>query len=414
MALTTVKGAVLNRGVNVKDYGAKGDGVTDDTAAFQAADALGILVYVPAPSVKYTFASPFTMSSPLEVDPSITWANLTDSGKLSFIGGRTSATGAIERVTDRIFIGEAASRMAGDSLSTDGGNTWFDNTNYPGYLAINGAVVNTNEAGATSPNYSFVSGLRSSNTTGSIIGLGSAIIVDDTNARGWGAIMEMQREDDTSKCNAIEIASKNKGNNTTCTPVTLASGGPVGDYGLWFAAGGDPVFGGSSVNPSTCAMAVLSNDNTWNTGIAFAQDGLTSGEAISLSSQGTGGAHRLQWYNSSGNSVFSVTSSASDTDNWTLNRNNTGISMQKGGTEILRVAGPASNVNGVNIYGGATGVPPQVASIGSDTNVDLRLVPKGTGVLRFGTHSAIGAETVTGYITIKDNSGTSRKIAVVS
>ncbi len=32
----------------------------------------------------------------------------------------------------------------------------------------------------------------------------------------------------------------------------------------------------------------------------------------------------------------------------------------------------------------------------------------------FGTHSAIGAETVTGYITIKDSGGTLRKVAVVS
>ena len=36
------------------------------------------------------------------------------------------------------------------------------------------------------------------------------------------------------------------------------------------------------------------------------------------------------------------------------------------------------------------------------------------GTVGFGTHSAIGAETVTGYITIKDSSGNSRKLAVVS
>lgn len=34
--------------------------------------------------------------------------------------------------------------------------------------------------------------------------------------------------------------------------------------------------------------------------------------------------------------------------------------------------------------------------------------------IRVGTHSAIGAETVTGYITVKDSGGTERKIAVVS
>jgi hypothetical protein len=42
------------------------------------------------------------------------------------------------------------------------------------------------------------------------------------------------------------------------------------------------------------------------------------------------------------------------------------------------------------------------------------LTPAGTGLLRFGTHSALGAETVTGFITIKDAGGTTRKVAVVS
>ena len=37
-----------------------------------------------------------------------------------------------------------------------------------------------------------------------------------------------------------------------------------------------------------------------------------------------------------------------------------------------------------------------------------------TGNVKFGAHSAIGAETVTGYITIKDAAGNLRKLAVVS
>lgn len=47
-------------------------------------------------------------------------------------------------------------------------------------------------------------------------------------------------------------------------------------------------------------------------------------------------------------------------------------------------------------------------------DIDLALTPKGTGRVRYGTHSAIGAETVTGYIEIKDAGGTVRKLAVVS
>lgn len=55
----------------------------------------------------------------------------------------------------------------------------------------------------------------------------------------------------------------------------------------------------------------------------------------------------------------------------------------------------------------------ETAGTGAD-NIDLTLTPAGTGVVQFGTHSALAAETVTGYITIKDAAGNSRKIAVVS
>lgn len=55
----------------------------------------------------------------------------------------------------------------------------------------------------------------------------------------------------------------------------------------------------------------------------------------------------------------------------------------------------------------------ETAGTGAD-DLDLQLTPAGAGRVRFGTHSALAGETVTGFITIKDASGTTRKLAVVS
>ena len=86
----------------------------------------------------------------------------------------------------------------------------------------------------------------------------------------------------------------------------------------------------------------------------------------------------------------------------------------KGEVRVSGLRDTATAENYVSIQGADTGGIPEISAGGSDTNLDLRLTPKGTGKVRFGTRSAIGAETVTGYITIKDAAGTSRKIAVVS
>lgn len=84
------------------------------------------------------------------------------------------------------------------------------------------------------------------------------------------------------------------------------------------------------------------------------------------------------------------------------------------GAESLRATKVTSQVNAVDAVGSIAGSPVEIRSRGSDTNVDLQFTPKGTGLVRFGAHSAIGAETVTGYITVKDAAGNTRKLAVVS
>lgn len=84
------------------------------------------------------------------------------------------------------------------------------------------------------------------------------------------------------------------------------------------------------------------------------------------------------------------------------------------GNEVLVGTVTASAVNYATVVPSATGNAVRVGCAGDDTDIDLMLSPRGTGVVQYGTHSALGAETVTGYITIKDGGGTVRKLAVVS
>lgn len=49
-----------------------------------------------------------------------------------------------------------------------------------------------------------------------------------------------------------------------------------------------------------------------------------------------------------------------------------------------------------------------------NTNANLALMPAGSGVLQFGTHSGLAGESLSGYITIVDATGVSRKLAVIS
>jgi hypothetical protein len=74
----------------------------------------------------------------------------------------------------------------------------------------------------------------------------------------------------------------------------------------------------------------------------------------------------------------------------------------------------ASTVNILALTGGATGNAPTLSVGGSDTNIDLALTPKGTGNVRFGTHTGTADVAITGYIEVKDSAGNVRKLAVIS
>ena len=83
-------------------------------------------------------------------------------------------------------------------------------------------------------------------------------------------------------------------------------------------------------------------------------------------------------------------------------------------TPQFKIAHTASAVNYLQVTGAITTAAPSLAAAGSDTNIDLTLTPKGTGNVRFGTLTANADAPITGYITIKDSGGTTRKLAVIA
>jgi hypothetical protein len=77
----------------------------------------------------------------------------------------------------------------------------------------------------------------------------------------------------------------------------------------------------------------------------------------------------------------------------------------------FQICSRASSVNYFRSNPATTGNAPELSVQGSDTNINLKLVPQGTGTVQFGTYTA-GVVAQAGYITITDAGGTSRRLLV--
>jgi hypothetical protein len=86
---------------------------------------------------------------------------------------------------------------------------------------------------------------------------------------------------------------------------------------------------------------------------------------------------------------------------------------QAGGARQFQINNTTSAVNYPIVTGAAAGGTPVLSVDGSDTDIDIRFTPKGAGFVRFGTYTA-GALSIAGYIEIRDAGGTIRRLAVVA
>ncbi len=112
--------------VNVNDYGARGDGVTDDTSAFQTAAATGKQVFVPKPGSFYLVTGPISMRNTIAGDGSMPTIKMR--------GANGDSEHQILRYTDQHF----ASMAYVQGLTLDG---QWNGTTTPGGEYAHGIII---------------------------------------------------------------------------------------------------------------------------------------------------------------------------------------------------------------------------------------------------------------------------------
>jgi hypothetical protein len=106
----------------------------------------------------------------------------------------------------------------------------------------------------------------------------------------------------------------------------------------------------------------------------------------------------------------SATVQVPDGSSITFNTISGSTSAPAGNTQF-KINHTTNAVNYIQATGAVTTGAPELSAQGSDANINLKLTPKGTGVLQFGTYTA-GILAQAGYITITDAAGTSRRLLV--
>ena len=329
-----------------------------------------------------------------------------------------ASTGSVRRVPSRLFIGDAVA-SSGNSTQTAGHESWlFDS--FGAYWLERGAQMFTLPE---SPGYigSVTAARTSTADTAAGVAIGGASIAwNDKTVGGtllaWAHYFEAVVENGAGATYGAEVAVKNKSANAIRNPYAKDSSGGLG---FWFAGGGDASYGGSPANPNNAAIVIGKNSHTWNTGICFDADGITGTDGVT----GSGAAmkmakgHRIDWFCDSTNVAAQITSSttagASKTKKIDFSDANVYLGNAANGS-LFNFAMGTTQVNGFQFAATNTGAGQvTILADGADANLDLRLLPKGTGILKYGFFSA-GSFTSNGCVFIKTEDGVTRRVLVAA
>lgn len=387
---------LFNEGVNVLQLGSPKVSGTNATPAFNKASSFGVKE-IRIPPGNYDLQTAPTVAD------DVTW--YVEKGAY-FVGTYSLSDLSTNIVSMGFHAGIVGAKTA----------SWIGESPQPGlgYIERNASLGAYASKGAIA-----VAGAAHTQemTGGAAIGVAGVGYNDNTvnKVNTWGLYLDAKNASGALGTTwGTEIAVATLG-----TYVDWYSASDAKTYGIGLVAGADSAINGTT-DSVTSAIYLSNNGANFGRGIVVNPGSLRqftdSSSRNYFKAMVLRYSMQIEWEDNAGATLGFLRSSVSvpSASVGILLYNNNLIAEGASGEKILHFANVESAVNYPLIRNAATGGAVRISAIGSDANIDLSLEAKGTGHLKFGTRAAIGAETVTGYIEVKDAGGIIRKLAVVS
>lgn len=274
--------------VNVKDFGAIGDGVTDDTAAFNSAStyasslASGLSGDIRVPVGTYNITSPITTGANWYLDGASTITGLPT------VGSETVPIHDTSYLTGRVFdyrAGSAATLRIGDP------NPWLTKDWRPISECIS-TFSSINDRGR--PAGLFATRTSGNSGSGSLgYALSASIVNDktDTPYGGWSVYLESYRAVGAGNTFGMESDFINMGDTIDLNPYSGLFTGITAN--LWISCGGGSTPHAVDAMDISAGAVFLPNSKGFNRGIVFRENSVVGTEQEAIASPLT---YKFAWY----------------------------------------------------------------------------------------------------------------------
>ena len=313
---------------------------------------------------------------------------LNVSGIATFTGG-TFAPGGVGSLWGLNVYNSAGSGLK--SVFVGNNSTWPETVRPP----------SVSIASLSSVSNGFVGILAASRTSDNPLGAGTmgtigfeAVVLNDKTSAlqyAWGSYIDVTRGSGGGTTHGQEIDTINRGSTVDVTTASFPMGLTAGS---WLSCGGGWPIG--ETNPCSAALVVLDNPQKFRRGIVFrntALDGVTAttgtGPAITLAR-----GHRIDWLASSGSLLGYIYADGTNTANSTgLKIDNFGFLIGNAGEyPVYRINNTFNGVNYGTVESSVSGTPVIYRAEGTDANVGIKFIPKGTGAVSTTSPIGIGVD----------------------